>query len=69
MQEGEKMRQDQWDKLKRLLAPSGRETCPCCQKEITVHTPAEEITYAKTRNGTHLFIHEKCLSARGGKND
>lgn len=58
------MRNDEWDKLKRNLPPSGITHCPICQKAIDEHARAEDITYAKTRAGSHLFIHEKCLTPK-----
>ena len=55
------MRNDEWNKLKRFLPPSGVTQCPICQKAIDECARAEDITYSKTKTGTHLFIHEKCL--------
>ncbi len=58
------MRNDEWNKLKRLLPPSGITHCPICQKAIDKCARAEDITYAKTKGGSHLFIHEECLNSK-----
>lgn len=61
------MRKDEWDKLKRYLAPGGRSACPICNQSITEGCEGEGVTYSKTKTGTHLFIHEKCLGLKGGE--
>ena len=71
------MRADEWGKLKRFLGYGryshelGRQVresdCPICNEKITEDCDGEGITYAKTKAGGHMFIHEKCLNAKGGK--
>lgn len=53
-----------WKKYARYLPPSGKATCPICNKEI--REGQDGVTYSKTRKGTHLFIHLGC-SYKGSK--
>jgi hypothetical protein len=55
----------EWEKYKRFF-PERMASCPICNEEIT-ESERKDLTYSKTRGGTHLFIHEKCL--RKGKID
>lgn len=65
------MTKEEWKKLKKHLGfgpydqQLGRRVrqsaCPICTQVITEDSDGAGVTYSKTKAGTHLFIHEKCL--------
>lgn len=63
------MMPDEWKKLKKIIQgyPGRVTNCPICGGEITEDDKCEDLTYSRTREGSHIFLHKLCVSPKGGK--